>query len=139
MSDPIKIEGLKEFQKQLRTIEDGLQKQLRVALNQGADIIVDAATKRMPRRTGAAIASIKAQSSQREARVIGGSKKAPYVGWLEFGGKVGRDKKTKRPFIKGGRYVFPAFGAHRDEVLEIIVRELDALARDAGMEVHGGG
>lgn len=135
-SDPIKIEGLKEFQRALRNVEDGLQKQLRVALNAGAEIIVDAARAQMPRRSGAAAASIRAQSSQREARILGGSKKAPYVGWLEFGGRVGRNKATKRPFIKGGRYVFPQFGKHRDDVLATIVTELDNLARDAGFEVR---
>lgn len=137
-SDPLKVEGLVEFQRALRTVEDGLQKELRVALNKAADIVVEAARPKIPRRSGRAAASVKAQSSQRAAKIIGGSKKVPYYGFIEFGGRVGRDKSVSRPFVKSGRYILPAFAQHRQEVLDQVADGIRELAGRAGLEVHDG-
>jgi HK97 gp10 family phage protein len=135
MSDTtaVKVKGLRDLQAALKATEDGLQKELRVALNRAADLVASGAARRVPVRTGRARASLRAQSSQREAKVMGGSKKAAYYGWLEFGGRIGRDKATRRPFVKGGRYLWPAYAAQRDQVAKVIAAELDALMERTGL------
>lgn len=135
--DPIKITGLKAFQGALKTMEDGLQKELRVALNTGAEIVADDARRRVPSVSGRARASVKAQSGQREAKIIGGSAKARYYGWLDFGGKVGPNKSTVRPFVQGGRYILPAFARNRAAVLGAIEEAIRDLAARNGIDLHG--
>lgn len=130
----VKVKGLRDLQAALKATEDGLQKELRVALNRAADLVASGAARRVPVKTGRARASLRAQSSQREAKVVGGSKKAAYYGWLEFGGRIGRDKATRRPFVKGGRYLWPAYAAQRAQVAKVIADELDALMRRTGLD-----
>lgn len=134
--DPIKITGLREFQRGLKQMDGESQKQLRVVLNQAANVVATGAARRVPRKTGRAAASLRAQSSQREARVVGGSKKVPYYGWLDFGGRIGRDKSQRRPFVQSGRYMYPAFAANRDSIYKALQQALVDLARKAGLEVE---
>lgn len=133
--EPIKITGLQEFQRALKAMDGESQKKLRLVLNEAAAVVVGGAARRVPVRTGAARASLRAQSSQREAKVIGGSKKAPYYGWLDFGGRIGRDKSQRRPFIAAGRYMYPAFSANRESIHKALERRLQELVREAGLEV----
>lgn len=137
--EPIKIGGLREFQRALKQMDGESQKQLRVVLNRAAETVASGASRRVPRRTGRAAASLRAMSSQREARVMGGSKKVPYYGWLDFGGRIGRDKSQRRPFITGGRYMYPTFSANRDSINKALADGLAELARTAGLEVTDGG
>jgi HK97 gp10 family phage protein len=130
----VKVKGLKDLQAALKQTEDGLQKELRVALNKAADLVASGASRRVPVKTGRARASLRAQSSQRESKVVGGSKKASYYGWLEFGGRIGRDKATRRPFVKSGRYLWPAYVVQRQQVANIIADELGALMERTGLD-----
>lgn len=133
--DPIKVKGLVEFQRALKQMDGESQKQLRVVLNSVAETVAAGAARRVPVRTGRARASLRAQSSQREARVSGGSKKAPYYGWLDFGGRIGRNKSVRRPFVQSGRYIYPTMNANRDGITTALEAGLNALARDAGLVV----
>lgn len=137
--DPIKVTGLREFQRALKQMDGESQKQLRVVLNQSAETVARGAARRVPTLTGRARASLRAMSSQREARVMGGSKKVSYYGWLDFGGRIGRDKSQRRPFVQAGRYMYPTFAANRDSIYRALQAGLADLARNAGLEVtdHG--
>lgn len=132
--DPIKVKGLVEFQRALKQMDGESQKQLRVALNEAADLVAVAARRKVPTRTGRAAASVRAMSSQREARVMGGSKKVPYYGWLEFGGRV-NPKHEKRRYVPGGRYMYPGYTTNRAEVLAALDDALAELVTRAGLEV----
>lgn len=132
---PIKISGLRDFQSALKQMDGETQKQLRVVLNSVADTVAQGAARRVPRRSGRAAATVRAQSSQREARVMGGSKKAPYYAWLDFGGKIGRDHHTKRTYVAGGRYIYPTYAANRAGILEALAQALAELATSAGLQV----
>lgn len=136
MSDQIRIEGIKEFQAALRAIDRELPKQLRVTLNEATNLVIDWARPRVPSRTGRAAASIKAKSSQREARATIGGRRAPYMPWLDFGGegKI-RGRPAPRPFIKKGRYLYAGLDATRDEVTAVMERGLAELGRAAGLEM----
>lgn len=133
---PIRIEGLREFQAALKGIDGEAQKELRVVLNNVTEVVASAATRRVPRRTGRAAASLRAQSSQREAKVVGGSGKVPYYGFLDFGGRVGRNKSVSRPFVRSGRYLWPAVAANRDTLAKALQEGLVALARKHGLEAQ---
>jgi hypothetical protein len=37
-----------------------------------------------------------------------GSKAVPWAGWVEFGGTRHKPFTSSRPFVKDGRYMFPA-------------------------------
>lgn len=133
--ESIKIEGLKEFQKALKAMDADLPKQLRVALNSAAELVIDYAKPKVPRRSGAAAASLKVRSSQRAARIAAGGRKAPYYPWLDFGGAVGPGKGVKRPFYTNGRYVYPGLAANREQITKQLEVALSELARGAGLEV----
>lgn len=151
--DPIRIVGLVEFQRALKALDGESQKRLKVVLDDAARTVAQGASRRVPRRTGRAAASLRAQSSQREAKVVGGSKKVPYYGWLDFGGTVGRGRvsshvakkkavvagKTHRAWIGSGRYMYPAYAANRDSINKALQNSLTQLVRDVGLEVTDGG
>lgn len=136
MVDRIKVTGLREFQSALRAMDSGLPKSLRLVLNDAVGEIIDYAQPRMPRKSGAAVGSLKARSSQRAARIAMGGRKAPYAAWLDFGGQ-GRVKGRPAPreFIKEGRYVYQGLKVRRTEITEIMSRGLTELAQQAGLEV----
>lgn len=135
MTDPIKVTGLAEFRRNLKKLDTDLPKALRIALNGAANIIVTEAAGRIPKRTGKAAASLKARSTQSQSRVSAGGNRAPYYPWLDFGGRVGRKKSVKRPFLKHGRYIFQAYADKGDEFAEVLSKALVQVARDAGVEV----
>ena len=133
--DPIKIAGLRELQKALKDIDGESQKMLRTALNKAAEIVVDEARPKVPTRSGKAKTSMRVMSSQREAKVVGGSAKVPYFGWLDYGGKVGRNKSVVRPFISAGRYLYPAYDRNRSRVYDAMVEAITDVATKAGLEI----
>lgn len=131
----ITISGLKEFQKSLRKMDADLPKSLRLALNQASELVIDKARPEIPTRSGAARASLKVRSSQKEARIAAGGRRAPYYPWLDFGGKVGRNNSVHRPFYKEGRYIYPALRKNREEIQGVLEQALVELATGAGLEV----
>lgn len=133
--DPIKITGLLEFRRNLRKLDSNLPKALRLANNEAAQIVVDWAQPKVPRKTGRAARSVRAKSTGTQARVEGGGKRVPWYPWLDFGGRVGPKRSVKRPFDSEGRYIFPGYHHNRDQVHDVLVDALIGVARDAGVEV----
>lgn len=134
--EPIKIEGLKEFSRNLKKLGDDLPKALRVANNEAAEIIVSAAKAKVPRKSGRAAATLKAKSSRDLVRIQGGSKRASYYPWLDFGGRTGRKRSVHRPFIKQGRYIYPALGDNYHRFEKILTEKFIEVAKQAGVEVE---
>lgn len=135
----IRVEGLKQLNKSLRAISADAPKALRLAGNEAADLIVKTARPKVPSgppAAGHAAGSIKAASTRTAVRVKAGGPKFPYFPWLDFGGKVGRGKRTVRPFLKSGRYVWKAYGEQREQVAAKLAEGLDKVIADAGL---GGG
>lgn len=136
MPEQIQVTGLREFQRSLRAMDSALPKQLRLVLNDAVKLVIDYAQPRMPTRTGAARASLKPRSSQREARIAMGGRRAAYAPWLDFGGQGRRHgRPPARPFIREGRYVYKGLAVHRDDITQIMSDGLSDLARTAGLEV----
>lgn len=137
-NDAIKIAGLKELQGALKRIDGESQKMLRVVFNDAVEIVAADARRGVPTKSGRARASVKAQSGQREARVVGGGKKVPYYPWLDFGGRVGRDKSIRRSFQPDGRYLYPAYRRNRPEVFEAMQAGIIRVLRSVGWDATDG-
>lgn len=135
MIEPIRISGLREFNRDLRKLNADLPKALRVAHNEGAEFIAALARAGVPVRTGRARGTVKARSTRTLSRVQGGSNRAPYYPWLEYGGRVGRRRSVHRPYRKAGRYIYPAFSGNYQRLTEILTDALLDVARRAGVEI----
>lgn len=135
MRPRIEITGIREFQKSLRQMDAELAKGLRVVFNRSAQLIIDNAQRRIPRKSGRAATSLKLRSSQREARIAAGGKQAPYYPWLDFGGRVGPADSVVRRFITEGRYIYPQLREHHDDIQDVMSQGLTDLAAGAGLEV----
>lgn len=130
----ISVGGLSELSRGLKTVDVDAPKELRIALNSAADILVDHAQRLIPTDTGAARRSLVARSSRTAARVAVGGRRAPYYPWLDFGGQGRiRGRPAPREFIREGRYIYPTLR----KIRPLIERQLkDAIAtviRNAGM------
>lgn len=125
----IRVEGLAELRRALRKAEqvDDLT-ELRVALKRAASVVAADAQSRVPSRTGRARGAIRAVSGGNKAYVVGGKKKIPYYGWLDFGS---RSPQTGQPRSVGpwtgsgkgpakGRFIYPAIDAKRPEVVDLV-------------------
>lgn len=137
MAEPVKIYGLAAFNRSLRKVDKELPKTVRLALNEAAQAVIDKAAPQVPSRTGAARRSLKARSTRTEVRVGAGSTRVHYYPWLDFGGRVGRKKATKRPFYTDGRYLYPTYHKLKasGEFERILSAALVNAARQAGVEV----
>lgn len=135
MDAKISVEGLAEFNRGLRKISADAPKGLRLALNEAATLLVDRTRPLIPRRTGAAAASLKARSTRTSARVGMGGRRAPYMPWLDFGGRTGKNKSVQRPFYAEGRYLYPTLRKVRPEIENALRGALVQVARDAGLDV----
>lgn len=137
MSDlvAIRVDGLKELNKALKTIDRETAKAMRLILNDAAEIVVSVAKPRVPTRTGVARSTLGVSSTQTAARVKAGGNRAPYYPWLDFGGKTGRKRSVNRPFIKSGRYLWAAYDQESANIAKLIDKRMHALVTDAGLEV----
>lgn len=133
----ITVTGTKELQAGVGKMDAAAQEGFRVAYATAADTVARDAARRVPRKTGAAAASLRVDAAQREAVVTGGSRRVPYFGWLEWGGKrTGRGGGVAtRPWVKQGRYLGPALEAHNEALEKALIAALADAARQAGFEV----
>lgn len=135
MEAKISIDGLAQFNRALRRLDADLPKLLRLAMNRAADVVVDYGQARIPKRTGRAASTIKARSTRTSVRVAEGGPRAPYVPWLDFGGRTGRRKATVREFITSGRYLYPALTDRRAEIERALENALSEVATAAGLDL----
>lgn len=133
-TDPIKVEGLSRLNKSLRSLGKDAPKRLRLVGNEAAEIVVDDARPDVPTLTGRAARTVKAASTRTAAQVKAGGARAAYYPWLDFGGRVGVGRSVRRQFIKGGRYIFPAYTENKDVIGEKLEQGLTDLIRDSGLE-----
>ncbi len=138
MTDAIKVEGLREFNRSLKKLGNELPKLLRLALNDSVDLIAQGAQRKIVKRSGRAARSIKTASTRTKARVrAGGGRRVAYYPWLDFGGSVGRNNSVKRAFKKKGRYLYPTYFDARDsgELVDLMEKNLQSVAKKAGLDV----
>lgn len=150
----VQVGGLAALSKGLRGMDDAAPKELRLALNSAAQLLVDVAGPKVPQVSGAARRSMVARSTRTSARVAVGGKKAPYYPWLDFGGTVGRGRKAavavgrgrrrtaaqgassgsvRRQFIREGRYIYPTLRQIRPRIQAQLQDAISAVIRGAGL------
>lgn len=99
----VEVRGLKGFQRDLKAAGDGLEKALQVANKRLAEAVaVEARSRTYPAVSQRSKASIRAQASGREARLVAGGPKAPEFFGQEFGGGS-RPRARQFPKHRGRR------------------------------------
>ncbi len=126
--DAIRIDGLRELSKNLRIVEDGMQKEIAQVFKRAAERVANEARRRIKSRTGRLAASVRPYGTQRAAGVRMGRKAAPYAGPYEFGGYP-----EARPFVPEGRAIYPAFRDMAGVIQDQVEEELADLIRKAGL------
>jgi hypothetical protein len=53
---------------------------------------------------------------------------------LDYGGRVGRNNSASRTFIKGGRYVYPAYSDEYTNIRRLLEKRLTTLLESKGIE-----
>lgn len=104
----MRIAGLNEFIKDLRTIDRELPKELKRENKAIADALVPrvkaAYSSRYTRRSGAGVGSIRSFATQKSGGIRAGSKRAPYMPGQEWGSDK---RKQFAPRAPGGRFLRP--------------------------------
>ncbi len=134
MEQAVYVAGLKELSKSLRAIDSDAPKRLRLALNAVAEQVADRIRPKIPAVTGAAKGSVKVGSTRTSARIKVGGNNAPHFPWLDFGGEgKRRGRPPARPYIPGGRYVYPTLAEERPRIMTLLEDALSGVVRDAGL------
>lgn len=134
------LRGLTEVHAALKAIDRDAPKELREGF---LPVITDVAGRireTVPRVTGKAAMSIRPRASQKGAGIAFSDSDGtvPYYPWLDFGGTVGRGGGQVRPFIKGGRYVYPGILSSMDDIEERAEEVMERLGRKHGFETRKG-
>lgn len=139
MPEAIRVDGLKQLVKQIKAIDATVPKAIRVAGNEAAAEVVKDAQSRVPLgpgKGGHAKSSVKAASTQTAVRVKEGGSRYPYMPWLDFGGRVGRNRSVSRPFQRTGRYIWRAYADHKGEIADKYEDALKGVLVDNGWDVR---
>lgn len=130
----IGVEGLAELRRALRRVGDKVAtRELGQAGKTAAGIVAERARSKVPVQTGRARDSVRAVVAQGGGAIKGGRASVPYYAWLDFGGRVGRNRSVERPFIRRGRYIYPALDERMDDVIDTYEKLVAAVFRDAGL------
>jgi hypothetical protein len=132
----VKVEGLREVNRALKNMGDGLDKELKAEAKDIAEVVARDARRRVPVVSGQAQKSIKAGATQKGAYVQGGKASVPYYAWLDFGSRnpVSGRPRSVGPWKgsgggpKQGRFIYPALGDNRREV-EVRTKKVVKVAR----------
>lgn len=104
----IVVKGLDRYQASLSRARLESTRQLDLLTDRAAQLLRDDTARRVPRgRSGAARASVRVVGGAGTSQVVAGGHKAPYYGWLDFGGVAGRNG-ARRPYNRRGRYLLRA-------------------------------
>lgn len=121
----IRVEGIKELQRALRTADKMLPRELKRGMDVIArEILLPVIASKMEAafvlplgdkkgthkfRSGKLLESLRAVSQQRAGIVKEGVASTPYAGWWEFGGTTHTSRGSgEREFIHEGRTMYPA-------------------------------
>lgn len=118
MAVTMKVTGVDQWRRGFDQIGDRAHGALEDIAESAAEQVAAAARKRVPSQTGRARASIKVSG----ADITAGGPRAPYYGWLDYGGLAGPYRSISRPYRAQGRYLYPAHGDTHAEIR----RELEA-------------
>lgn len=134
----VRVEGLRELQREMRAVERALPRELRAASKEAADVVAEGTRRAFAGLGGSApkvVPTVKALAQQRGASVkIGGS--SSVGGKVALGNEFGSVRYKQFPSWRGsgqgaGYALFPTIRQRRDEVLETYGRALDRVTKRA--------
>ena len=106
------IVGARALRKDLSRLADDATSPLYAAMKQAgkdaAEPVAAATRATLPHVTGTLAADVRTSGTKTGAAVRMGRASVPYAGWVEFGGTRHKPHESERPFIKTGRYLYPA-------------------------------
>lgn len=110
----VEMTGLSDLSSRLKDAESQIvgPSLSRLTAELAKEVAADA-RRRLPSATGAARSSVAVMSSDLDHSVVYGGSRAPYTAWLDFGGTVGIRHSVHRPYMQGGRALFPALSANQ--------------------------
>lgn len=116
----IQVGGLSDFRRSLDSARTHSDRQIELLVDDAAGVVLQNARSRVPRGpTGAARASLRIVEGSGTSQLVGGSRRAPYYGWLDFGGVAGR-RGPRRPYKPRGRYILRALFDREQELGRMI-------------------
>lgn len=131
------ITGDEDLYVALRGFSAAVSGSVKAELMDSARMIVNEAQSRVPRRTGAARASLDVENTPAGAEIVAGGRRAPYYGWLDFGGRTGRKNSVLRAYVANGRYLYPAVTAGLTDIQRAAEQGVKSAGEKAGVTVHG--
>lgn len=163
MAIKLQMPGLRELSDALKRVAPDAKREFQKDLKAIGQLVQNDTRADMPRRKGKAKKSVKVRVVSRRGfegvEISEGGAVAPYAPWLDFGGTVGRGRKSTarvhigggkvrvqrvgsmgtgsvvRPFIKDGRYLYPAYYRRYDDMVAATVEAVRKAATAAGLEV----
>jgi hypothetical protein len=132
---PVRVEGLAEFQRALKAMDDKLPRELSKANKAAAEMVATKARAKASAQGGVAAKAapnIKAAAEQRRSKITIGGPKAPYGLGAEFGGQ-GRPSTMQFKPHRGreGYALYPTIRDTETEFMELYGKALDELTRRA--------
>lgn len=115
----VRVEGLKELQRELRAVSKEAAKELREANLDAARMVALDAQHRAPVRSGRLQRSIRATATQRGAAVKAGNARVPYVAVIHFG--------SPKRHIRANPFIYDAADNRRADVVRRAERAIDDL------------
>lgn len=134
-TETVRVEGLADFQRELRKLDSKLPRELRVANLKAAEVVASDARSRAASLGGVArktAPSIKAAAEQRRSKVTLGGPRFPYALGAEFGSiQHTQFKPWTGSDSSSGYFLYPAIRGTRDEFMDAYEDALDQLMRAA--------
>lgn len=119
----IKVEGLARLSRQLKALDQGLDKETTVINRAAAELVAETARTKVPRRTGRLGASIRAGATKRTASVRAGGARVPYAPPIHWGWPS--HNIAPQPFL------YEALDARKAEVIYLYEKRIKALVEHA--------
>lgn len=132
----IRIRGLREVISALRRIDADIPGEMKEGMTNVAESVASRVRSKVPVLTGRARDSVKGRGGQSKASIVAGGRAAPHYPWLDFGGRVGRNKSISRPFIEKGRYIYPTIAEHDADIRRETDELLKGLIKKAGFDTR---
>lgn len=130
------VTNLREVRGFLRKVHPDLVPVLRDELKTAVNVYtVPTIAQRVPRKTGNAASNVRARSGGNTVYIVAGTAKAPYFGWLDFGGmlKPTGDRRNFifRPMYRKGRYVYAGIAATGGQLVKAAGNAVDRAIQSA--------
>lgn len=124
---PADYKGVAHLEEQIEKLGSSVERALLNVSQDIADDVLSYVRARIPHVTGNAAGSYKVTQETHGTEISFGGPQAPYVPWLEFGGKAGRSGAS-RPYVPGGRYLYPGIRSVSEDWEQEILKALDGLS-----------